>query len=199
MHVGIIGVGAIGQSLTARLASAGIENITVSNSRGPESLALYVEQFDGRVRAKTVREASEADLVILAVGWQQVPQALAEVPDWTGRILIDATNNYAPPGETPPDLGGRTSSEIVASHAPGARVVKAFNHLAAALLGEDPRVAGGNRVLFYSGDDESANESVGALLKRLGYAGIALGGLVEGGKMHAPRNGPLIIRNLIEM
>ncbi|WP_329040749.1 NAD(P)-binding domain-containing protein [Streptomyces sp. NBC_00178] len=199
MHVGIIGYGAIGQSLVKRLAAAGIEEITVANSRGPESLAPHVEQFDGRVNAGTVREAGAAELVVLAVGWHQVPNALAEVQDWTGRILIDATNNYAPPGETPPDLGGRTSSEIVASHAPGAKVVKAFNHLAAALLGEDPRVAGGNRALFYSGDDEAAKESVGALLKRLGYAGIDLGGLVEGGKMHAPRNGPLIIRNLIEM
>jgi predicted dinucleotide-binding enzyme len=199
MHVGVIGVGAIGKSLVTRLVAAGIEDITIANSRGPESLAPVVEQFNGRVRAGTVRETAEADVVILAVGWHQVPGALAEVPDWTGKVLIDATNNYAPPGETPPDLGGHTSSEVVASYVPGARVVKAFNHLAAALLGEDPRVAGGNRVLFYSGDDASAKEVVGALLKRLGYSGIDLGGLVEGGKMHAPRNGPLIIRNLVEM
>src|SRR5207247_10390820 len=52
------------------------------------------------------------------------------------------------------DLKGRVSSEIFADLVPGARVVKAFNHLRAEVLASDPRAEGGRRVLFYSGNDE---------------------------------------------
>ncbi|MFF4244838.1 NAD(P)-binding domain-containing protein [Streptomyces sp. NPDC001822] len=57
MHVGIIGAGAIGQAPITRLTAAGTEDITVANSRGPQSLTRYAEQFGGRVRPGTVREA----------------------------------------------------------------------------------------------------------------------------------------------
>ena len=64
------------------------------------------------------------------------------------------------PGFRLADLNGRTSSEIVASLVPGARVVKVANTLVSALLAADPRQAGGRRVLFMSGDDATAKAGV---------------------------------------
>jgi 8-hydroxy-5-deazaflavin:NADPH oxidoreductase len=93
------------------------------------------------------------------------------------------TNPIGPPDFQPFDLGGRSSSEVVASLVPGARLVKAFNTLPSALLGQSPQQANGRRVLFYSGDDAEAKAEVGRLIERLGLAGIDLGGLVSGGRL----------------
>ena len=51
----------------------------------------------------------------------------------------------------------QAASEIVAQHLPGARVVKAFNTLAAPVLASDPRQSGGQRVMFMSGMDPDAD------------------------------------------
>ncbi len=82
----------------------------------------------GFIGASTVAQAADQDIVILAVKWSSVQTALFAVADWSGRILVDATNRVS--GYKPLSLGhisGRTTSEIVADLAPGSRVVKAFN------------------------------------------------------------------------
>jgi predicted dinucleotide-binding enzyme len=145
-RVGIIGAGRIG-TVMAQIASRGGRQVVISNSRGPESLASLVEELGEGVTAGTVEDAAGADIVVLAVMWPQVPQAVAGL-DWDGRILIDPTNDF-----DPTDLGGRTSSEVVADLVAPARVVKAANTLGAPVLGTDPHQAGGQRVIFVSGDD----------------------------------------------
>ena len=100
----------------------------LSNSRGPESLAAIVAELGSGAAAGPTKEAAEQDLVVLAVNWASVQAALFSVGDWTGRILVDATNRVA--GYQPlalGDLSGRTSSEIIADLARGAKVVKAFS------------------------------------------------------------------------
>jgi hypothetical protein len=82
---------------------------------------------------------------------------------------------------------------------PGARVVKAFNHLPAKLLAEDPRVPGGRRVLFLAGADASANAEVATLVDKLGFFGIDLGKLSEGGLAINIPGGALPIQNLIRL
>jgi len=61
--------------------------------------------------------------------------------------------------------------------------VKAFNHLPAGTLAEDPNVKGGRRVVFLSSDDESATARVATLVERLGFAPVDLGRLAEGGSL----------------
>jgi predicted dinucleotide-binding enzyme len=128
MTIGIIGAGGIGQAFAAHMAKAGYE-VIVSNSRGPESLAEVVRQLGPRVRAGTRQEAAQADVVVVAVPWPQVRAALSDLPAWNGRTLIDTTNPVVQPGFRLAGLNGSTSSEIVASLAPGARVVKVANTL----------------------------------------------------------------------
>lgn len=198
MKIGIIGTGGIGQALAGHIAKAGYE-IVVSNSRGPESLAALVSELGPRARAGTRQEAAQADVVVLAVPWIQVPGALSNLLPWNGRILIDATNPIIEPDFQVADLGGRTSSEIVASLAPGARVVKTANTLLRAVLAADPNVAGGHRVLFMSGDDADAKRQVDAILVKIGFATIDLGGLVSGGQLQQFPGGPLPTLNLIKL
>ena len=174
--VGIIGAGRIGQAMAQTALRAG-RQVVIANSRGPESLSSVVEALGDGVSAGTVNDAAAADIVVLAVMWPQVPQAV-EGLDWEGRIVIDPTNDF-----DPSDLDGRTSSEVVADLLGAARVVKAANTLVAAVLGSDPHQAGGQRVIFLSGDDAEAKSEVVALFEDAGFFVVDLGGLREGGQM----------------
>jgi predicted dinucleotide-binding enzyme len=198
MTIGIIGSGAIGSAFARTLARAGIE-ATISNSRGPDSLKELVGELGPSIYAGTRDEAARADMVFIAVNWTKLPEALANLPDWNRRIVIDANNPIEAPLFKPVDLKGRVSSEVVADLVPHARVVKAFNHLRAEVLAGDPRDHGGRRVLFYSGNDAAAKAEVAALIERIGFVGIDLGSLAVGGKLAQFPGGPLPNQNLVKI
>jgi predicted dinucleotide-binding enzyme len=198
MTIGIIGSGAIGTAFARMLARAGIE-ATISNSRGPDSLKELVREVGPSIKAGTREEAARADIVLVAVNWTKLPAALAGLTGWDGRIVIDANNPIEAPLFKPVDLKGRVSSEVVADLLPGARVVKAFNHLRAEVLAGDPRADGGRRVLFYSGNDNAAKAEVAALIERFGFVGIDLGSLAVGGKLAQFPGGPLPNQNLVKV
>ncbi|MDH4556173.1 NADP oxidoreductase [Pseudomonas sp. BN417] len=195
MQIGIIGAGAIGSAIARALSNAGIE-VVIANSRGSESLQALANELGPKVRPVSREEAARADLVFLAVNWSKIPAALDGLGPWNGRIVVDANNPIEAPTFRPFDLGAQSSSEVVAQLLPGARLVKAFNHLAPALLVGDPQAEGGRRVLFYAGEDAEAKTEVAALIERLGFAGIDLGGLAEGRLAQFP-GGPLPALNLV--
>jgi predicted dinucleotide-binding enzyme len=180
MTYAIIGSGAIGSALARQFARSNID-VLIANSRGPESLAGLVAELGSHVTPTSLPEALKADVVILAVPFTAVGEAVEGVAGWNGRIVVDATNAIDFPAFTPKDLGGRPSTEIIAEMVPGARVVKAFNTLPAAVLASDPAQDGGRRVLFVSGNDASANADTASLIERLGFAPITLGELNQGG------------------
>jgi predicted dinucleotide-binding enzyme len=189
--VGIIGAGHIGQVM-ARIALRGGRRVVIANSHGPESLTSVVEELGEGVSAGTVKDAAAADIVVVAVMWPDVPKAVDGL-EWEGRIVIDPTNDF-----DPSDLDGRTSSEVVADLVAPARVVKAGNTFEAAVLGSDPHQAGGQRVIFVSGDDSQAKSEVAALFQDAGFFVIDLGGLHAGGQMQQV-GGPLAGNNLIRL
>jgi predicted dinucleotide-binding enzyme len=138
-----------------------------------------------------VDEAASASIVVIAVPWDRVPEAVRGLT-WNSRVVIDATNDWAAD-----DLQGRTSSELVADLVAGARVEKAANTLGAEVLGADPQAAGGRRVIFISGDEVGAKEEVIALFQDAGFAAIDLGDLATGGAMqqiHHPLAGVNLVR-----
>ena len=188
--VGIIGAGRLGQAM-ARTARRAGRDVVIANSRGPESLASVVSELGDGVSAGTAEQAALAGIVVIAVPWGSVPEAVQGI-DWEGKAVIDATNDWAAD-----DLNGRTSSELVADLVAGARVVKAANTLGAEVLGSDPQEAGGRRVMFISGDDAEAKSEVVTLFQDAGFAAIDLGGLAAGGAMqqiHHPLAGVNLIR-----
>jgi predicted dinucleotide-binding enzyme len=190
-RVGIIGAGRIGQAMARTALRAG-RSVVIANSRDPESLSSVVSTLGDGVSAATVRQTAAAGIVMIAVPWPRVQQAL-EGLEWSGQIVIDATNDF-----DPSDLNGRMSSEVVADLVAPARVVKAANTLAAAVLAADPHEAGGKRVIFLSGDDGDAKSEVVALFEAAGFFAIDLGGLSRGGVMQQV-GGPLAGMNLIRL
>jgi len=189
--VGIIGAGRLGQAMARTALRAG-RPVVIANSRGPESLASVASALGDGASAGTVADAAASGIVVIAVPWASVPMAL-EGLRWSGRIVIDATNDF-----DPRDLDGTTSSEVVADLVGDAPVVKAANTLAAAVLAADPRQAGGQRVLFLSGDDPDAKAEVSALFQDAGFSTIDLGDLITGGEMQQV-GGPLAGANLIRL
>jgi 8-hydroxy-5-deazaflavin:NADPH oxidoreductase len=197
MSFAIIGFGKIGHALAKAFARKGIE-VSVATTRDPASFAADAAAIGPEVIPTTLAEAVKADILFLAVRFESHPDVAKALPTWKGKTLIDVTNAY---GVSPEKLGGQPSSKFVAQAFSGARLVKGFNHLVAAVLEQDPAVQGGRRVVFLASDDDGAAEKVGELAENLGFAPIKLGGLAEGGLLVQARGnnwGQLIFKDLVE-
>lgn len=194
--IGIIGAGSIGTTIAKHLTEAGYE-VVISNSRGGGTLQEKITQIGGNIIAGSVQEAAQADLVFLAVRWEHVHDVLSTI-SLEGKILVDVTNTSLPEFVLA-EPGSKTSSEVVSQWAKGAKVVKAFNTLYAQVLAEDPNVGDGHRVIFYSGNDDDAKDVVSGIIDRIGFSGIDLGSLDEGGKLQRFPGGLLSTLNLIKL
>ncbi|PXX55489.1 hypothetical protein SAMN05660489_05594 [Pseudomonas sp. LAMO17WK12:I10] len=195
MNISIIGAGALGSAIARLLTKAGLD-VSIANSRGPESLTSLIAELGPKAQAVTAEQAATADLVFLAVNWSKIPSALAGLGPWEGRIVVDTNNPIEAPLFKPFDLGGQPSTRIVAQMLPGAHVVKAFNHLSPNLLA-NPNAEGGKRVLFVSGEHAHAKQQVSELIQQLGFHGIDLGDLQQGQLAQFP-GGPLPALNLVK-
>jgi 8-hydroxy-5-deazaflavin:NADPH oxidoreductase len=194
MSYAIVGFGKVGQALAHAFARKNID-VVVASRRPPEALAPQARAIGPSVVARSLRDALEADTIILAVPFGEHREVAKALPNWKGKTIIDATNAFPVPEE----LHGLPSSAFVAKAFTGARLVKGFNHLPAAALAADPVVEGGHRVVFLSSDDEDATAPVAALAKRLGFAPVDLGKLNEGGALVHARGrtwGRLIFKDL---
>jgi 8-hydroxy-5-deazaflavin:NADPH oxidoreductase len=94
------------------------------------------------------------------------------------------------------DLGNQGASEIVSHLAPGARLVKAFNSIVMTNFEAGPTRGDARRVLFVSGDDDTAKSTIKALISSFGFAVIDLGGLKAGGRLQQA-GGPIAGRDLL--
>jgi predicted dinucleotide-binding enzyme len=197
MTYAIIGFGNIGRALAKAFARSGIE-VSVATTRDPESFASDAAAIGPEVVPKTLAEAVKADIIFLAVRFEAHPDVAKALPTWQGKTIVDVTNAYGVP---PEQLDGQPSSKAVAQAFAGARLVKGFNHLVAAVLDQDPAVHGGRRVVFLASDDEDAAAEIGALADKLGFSPIELGGLSEGGLLVQARGnswGHLIFKDLVK-
>ena len=197
MNYAIIGFGKIGQALAKAFARKDIE-VSVATTRDPESFASAAAAIGPTIIPKTLGEAVKADIIFLAVIFGAHPDVAKALPTWRGKTIIDVTNAYGVP---PEELGGKPSSKFVAEAFTGARLVKGFNHLIAAVLDQDPAVHGGRRVVFLASENDAAAAEIGALAENLGFAPIKLGGLSEGGLLVQARGnswGQLIFKDLVK-
>jgi predicted dinucleotide-binding enzyme len=197
MSYAIIGFGKIGQALAKAFARNGIE-VSVATTRDPQSFASAAATIGPTIIPKKLAEAAKADIVFLAVRFEAHRDVAKALSTWKGKTIVDVTNAY---GVSPDELGGLPSSGAVAQAFTGARLVKGFNHLGAAVLDQDPAVNGGRRVVFLASDDDSAAAEIGALAEDLGFSPIKLGGLSEGGLLVQARGnswGQLIFKDLVK-
>lgn len=197
MTYSIIGSGSVGTALARQFARSGI-TVGVANTRGPASLASMAKELGDNVEPLTLQDALKADVIFLAIPFWSHRDIAEARSTWQGKIVIDVTNAYGVPLS---ELDNLPSSAIVAKSFPGAHLVKAFNHLPAQVLALDPAINGGRRVIFLSGDDNSAVESVDALVQQLGFAPIRLGKIAEGGQLVQAQDkswAPLIFQDLFK-
>ncbi len=179
MNIGVIGSGNIGAN-AARLFAAAGHRVAISNSRGPETLGGLVEEIGPGVRAATVEEAAGfGEVVMEAIPFGRYESLPAD--SLAVKVFITASN-YSPARDGALDLGGRASSELVAEHLPGARVVKAFNTIYFVRLRDNGRPGAPleeREVIFVSGDDGEAKGIVSGLIEDIGFAPVDAGTLAE--------------------
>jgi len=193
----IIGFGHIGKALAKAFARKGIE-VSVATTRDPESFTSDAAAIGPGTIPTTLAEAVKADVIFLAVRFESHPAVAKALSDWHGKIIVDVTNAYGVP---PEKMGELPSARFVAQAFTGAKLVKGFNHLGAAILEQDPAVHGGKRVVFLASDDEGAVVEIGTLAGKLGFAPVKLGGLSAGGLLvqaHGNTWGQLIFQDLVK-
>ena len=175
MSISIIGAGNVGMALARALTAKG-ERVLIG-ARDPARYRDAVISQGHSVSVATLGAVlAEGDPVILAVPYAAAADVARSVPDWTNRILVDATNPLAP-GLAGWSLGTPTSgAEEIATAARGARVVKAVNSTGAENL-EDSRYAGGPVFMPVCGDDADARKRVIALAALIGFDAVDFGEL----------------------
>lgn len=183
MKIGIIGAGNIGGNVAKLFAKAGHET-AIANSRGPETLAELIDEIGGDAKAVTVEEAASfGEIVFVSIPFGKYKDLPADV--LAGKIVIDS-NNYYPDRDghfAELDESKTTSSEMLAEHLKGAKIVKAFNtiwfeHLKTQGDAQLPRSE--RRAIFIAGDDREAKKTVSNLIEEIGFAAVDTGDLADG-------------------
>lgn len=176
MSISIIGAGNVGMALGQAFAQRG--ETVVYGVPAPSKYEDAVASLGDKARITTTTEAIVAsDTVILAVPYAALSAIAQSVPDWQGKVLIDATNPLAP-GLSGLSVGTSTSgAEELAKLAQGARVVKAFNTTGAENMA-DSRYPQGVPMMPVCGDDAQARQRAMALATLIGFEAVDMGPLM---------------------
>lgn len=177
MKIGIIGSGNVGGTLGTAWSRGGHDVFfSFRNPESPEAAALLA-RAGGAAKGGSLQQAvGESDVLLLATPWEAAQDAVSQIGDFGGKILIDATNPILPrlAGLA---LGTDTSgAEKISEWARGARVVKAFNTVGSNIMA-DSKFPQARPVLFYCGDDAEAKQVAGGLAGELGFEPIDAGPL----------------------
>ena len=179
MRIAILGSGTMGSALGHLFASAG-HFVAYSFSRDPAKLERLAKSSGPRARAASPADAvRDANVVVLAVLWQQMPRVLRSAGNLRGKVLIDCTMPLTPSDDALA-VGHRVSgAEIVARRARGALVVKAFNTTPAELLRAGVNVLPEQPAVCYCGDDARAKRVTARLIRQLGFEPVNCGALMN--------------------
>ncbi|MCW2724307.1 MAG: oxidoreductase coenzyme F420-dependent [Frankiales bacterium] len=177
MRVAVVGTGRLARSLVVRLKRAGYD-VVVTELPGQEPPAGLA--VDAGAEAEPLDEAvAGADVVFLAIPFGRFRDLPAET--FAGKVVVDATDYDAADDGPMPELEATPSSQLLARHLAGARVVKALNTLNLLTLGETGLLAGDvpRPAVPAAGDDPKAKAVVSDILVDLGFDPVDAGALAD--------------------
>jgi len=176
MKVAVIGTDNMATGLGRQFAAAGHE--VVVGSRDPERARAKADEIGAAGHVTYAEALEQTDAFLLAVNWWDIDEALPQIGRVDGKILIDCTNPYTDSTySTPADLGGRSAAEVLQERLPGARVVKAWNHVYAQIVNSSPEFGGQPASVLLASDDAEAKEAVAELARDAGYDPVDAGPL----------------------
>jgi 8-hydroxy-5-deazaflavin:NADPH oxidoreductase len=184
MRIGIVGAGRIGGNCATQFAKGGHE-VMLSFARDQGRLESLAAEIGDKASVGTPAEAAEfGEVVVFAVPWDTIDQALSETGSLDGKIVVDTTNQY---GSEKPPPEGQTAAQWNASRMPGARYTKSFNTLTSGFQAEAADRPEADRIVqWVCGDDAEAKEVVATLIVDAGYAPVDIGGTADAALIEAP-------------
>ena len=186
MDIGIIGAGRIGGNIARQLVVRGGHAVKLSFARDEARLRDLADELGDRASVGTPAEAAAfGEVVVVAVPWGTLDDAIEQVSSLEGKIVVDTTNHFGP-GPKPAD--GQTAAAFNAGRMPGGRYTKSFNTLTSAFQAQTAGRRAGERVVqWLCGDDAQAKQVVAGLIEDAGYVAVDLGGTEGCAVMEAPR------------
>jgi predicted dinucleotide-binding enzyme len=185
MNIGIIGAGAMGSCLAAKLIGLG-HSVSIANSRGPASLQQLAA--DTGAAAVTVEDAiKNKDLIIIAIPQKNIPDLpvhlFKQLPETV--VVIDIGNYYPNLRDgVIPALEESGIDSLWVQQQLGVAVVKVFNAITAESLRElgQPKGERNRIALPLAGDDAKAKELVSGLVDDLGFDPFDIGHITDSWK-----------------
>jgi 8-hydroxy-5-deazaflavin:NADPH oxidoreductase len=178
MNIAILGTGNMALGLAKLFAGAGYG--VVVGARDVDKARIFVSGLGPNVQAGSLANAArQADVVVLAVPYGAAGDAIAAAGGLAGKTIVDITNPLTADymGLT---IGHTTSAaEEIQKLAPAATIVKAFNTIFAQVLQGGGKAAGQPVTVFLAGDSDAANDTVAAIVRKIGLAPVQTGGLVR--------------------
>jgi predicted dinucleotide-binding enzyme len=167
MKIGIIGAGNIGGGLGKRWLRAGHQ--VMFGSRDAAKARQAAAQLGASASGGTYAEtAAFADVLVLSVPWGATEEIVRGLGDLSGKIIVETTNNFV-------DQDAVSTTERVSAWASGAKVVKAFNTIFAAIINSDVRDPAALPDVFLVGDDAEARRVVAQLCADAGFNSVDFG------------------------
>jgi 8-hydroxy-5-deazaflavin:NADPH oxidoreductase len=180
LRVGMIGSGKVGSALGRVWAKAGYE--VMFSSRNLESDKKLAGDVGANARAGTPAEAAAfGEVLVFAVPYGALPELGKTLGDsLKGKVVIDACNPFARrDGEIANRARDQGAGLVSAELLPGAHIVRAFNAIGAARMGEAYQEPGRIGMPIAS-DDKDAIEVASRLIRDVGYEPVLIGGLAMG-------------------
>lgn len=193
MNIGIIGSGNVAQTLGKGLLEAG-HHVTLG-TREPDRKELAAwrnkhSHHHGKAMVSTTTAAANfGEVIILAVAWHAAEDVLEQIrPELAGKVVIDVTNPLVFSDNEAPALSvgfNMSGGEIVQQSLPDSHVVKTLNIISYANMVQ-PRYVGGEPIMFYCGNNDSACQQVADLLMDLGWKDTVHLGRIEKSRVLEP-------------
>jgi predicted dinucleotide-binding enzyme len=178
--IGVIGSGNVGSAIGRVWANAGHQ--VMFSSRNLDHDKQLAAGIGANARAGTPSEAAAfGEVLLFAVPYGALPElGKALAGSIKGKVVIDACNPFPQrDGEIANRAREQGAGHVSAELLPGARIVRAFNAIGAARMGqahEEPGRIG----MPIAGDDKEAIAVASRLIREIGYEPVLVGELDKG-------------------